>query len=215
MNLPWSSRCRGIRRSRGHGRASVVAPIALIAFLLLMPGLAWPGEVKVVVDNIPGDCGVRGAFVAAVPAAVAWEVLTDYDGISQFVKSMHSSRMERSDDGRRLLRQDVVASVFLVRRHMRVLLEIQETPGKRIVFHDVLGKDFRSYTGEWRLASVANETSVEYELVAVPRAAFARSLCRGMLRNAAHNLLAEVQAEMMRRAAGGAALIQRINARQE
>lgn len=197
MNLSWRSPGRRIRRSGANGCA-----IALIAFLQLIPAPAQPAEVAVIVDDTRGDCGVRGAFVAPVSATIAWKVLTDYDGISRFVKSMHSSRMERGKDGRRLLRQDAVAKVFLVRRHMRVLLEIQEDSGKRISFHDVLGKDFRSYVGEWRLSSVSNETRVEYELLAVPRAAVARALCRGMLHNAARDLLEEVRAEMMRRAAG-------------
>ena len=177
------------------------APILLIAFLLLVPGEARPEDVAVTVDNTPGDCGVHGTFVAAVPATIAWAVLTDYDSISRFVKSMYSSRIEHGEDGRKLVRQDAVASAFLVRRHMHVLLEIEEDPGHRIGFRDVLGKDFRSYVGAWKLSAVPGETKVEYELVAVPRSGVARALCRGMLHKAARDLLQEVRAEMMRRTA--------------
>jgi hypothetical protein len=127
-------------------------------------------------------------------------VLSDYDSIGRFVSSVRSSRMERQPDGRMLLRQDAVGSAFLFKRRMHVLLEIEEEPGSRISFHDVLGKDFRSYVGEWRLTADSLETRVVYEIEAQPRGAFARSLCRGPLRNAARDLLTEVRVEMIRRA---------------
>ncbi|MEO5987355.1 MAG: SRPBCC family protein [Candidatus Eisenbacteria bacterium] len=152
-------------------------------------------------DNVGADCGVHGTFVVGVPAKLAWEVLTDYDGLSRFVTSMHSSRLEEGDSGRRFVRQEAVAKVFFVRRRMRVLLEIQEDPLHRVGFRDVLGKDFRSYIGEWKLSDAPGGTRVEYQLVALPRAAAARVLCRGLLVGTAHDLLVQVRAEMLKRAA--------------
>ena len=195
MNL--TNRSRG-RRSPGNTLSRAFIPV--IALFLLVPGPARADDPAVSVQSREG-CGVQGVFLAPVPSAIAWQVLTDYDGISRFVHSMQSSRLERGPEGQKRVRQDAVAKAFLVRRHMRLLLEIQEVRGKRIGFRDVLGKDFRSYTGEWRLSAVSGETKVEYEVMAEPRAAVARALCRGMLRNTAQQLLEEVRAEMMRRAA--------------
>jgi len=93
-----------------------------------------------------------------------------------------------------------VGSVFMFKQRIQVLLEIEEEPGTRIGFRDVLGKDFRSYVGEWRLAADSLGTRVVYEIEAQPKGAVARALCRGPLRNAARGLLTEVRVEMIRRA---------------
>ena len=201
MSRPRSALGQTMSASGTHGAARYRSSIHLIALLLLVAAPARAEGVTVTLSDSSGECGVRGGFLAPVPGAIAWAVLTDYDGIARFVKSMHSSRMELGEDGRRLLRQDAVARVFLVRRHMRVLLEIHEDVGRRIDFHDVLGKDFRRYVGAWRVSGTPVETKVEYELVAAPTSGVARALCRGMLRNTARDLLEEVRAEMMRRAA--------------
>ena len=71
---------------------------------------------------------------------------------------------------------------------------------RRIAFHDVLGKDFRSYAGEWRIASDSTLIQVDYELEAEFNSAIMRSFCRGAMRRAAEDLLEQVRAEMMRRA---------------
>lgn len=168
---------------------------------LLSPSLVHAQQVAISIDNTPGDCRARGVFVAPVSALIAWQVLTDYDGISRFVRSMRSSRVEKIAAGRKFVRQDAEASVFMVRRHMHVLLEIEEDPPHRIRFRDVLGEDFQSYTGEWRLSRVPGGTRVDYELAAAPRSGMARTLCRGVLRSSARDLLQQIRAEMLRRAA--------------
>jgi hypothetical protein len=112
------------------------------------------------------------------------------------------SRWETGPDGQRLLRQDAVGGVFLLRRRMHVLLQVDEDSTRRIGFRDVLGKDFLRYAGEWRLSADSTGSHVEYELDAEPRSAVVRAFCRGAMRNTAEDLLTQVRAEMMRRAAG-------------
>ena len=172
----------------------------MLVFILLAT-LAQTSDVEVSIDERPGACRVQGAFGAPVSRELAWEVLADYDSIGRFVPSVRLSRMERQADGRFLLRQDAVGGVFLVRRRMRVLLDIQEDRGRRIAFRDVEAKDFRKYVGAWRISADSSGTRVDYELEAEPRAAIVRAFCRGALRNAARDLLEQVRAEMMRRAA--------------
>ncbi len=189
------------RRLAECGGANFCALMLALALLFLVWGLARTDESAVAVENRGGDCGVHGAFIVHTRGAIAWEVLTDYDGLSGFVTSMHSSRVEQGDFGRKFVRQEAVAKVFFIRRRMRVLLEIQEVPKRRIGFQDVLGKDFRSYVGAWKLSDVTGGTKVEYELVAVPRSAAGRTLCRKLLRDTAQELLEQVRAEMLRRGA--------------
>src|SRR5207247_6793388 len=59
-------------------------------------------------------------FAAQVPRTVAWRVLTDYDSLGRFVRSIEASHLERQPDGRVLVRQTAVGGPFLLRRHVRV-----------------------------------------------------------------------------------------------
>jgi hypothetical protein len=81
-----------------------------------------------------------------------------------------------------------------------LLLEIDEQPGRRIAFRDVLGKDFERYAGEWALDADSTGTGVRYALDAHPRTAIPRGMCRSMLRRTARRLLEQVRNEMLRRA---------------
>jgi len=173
----------------------------IVTLVLLAPAPAVAREPVVAVENTGSGCNVRGTFQAPVSGAVAWAVLTDYDHIGEFVRSVRSSRVERREGGKILLRQTALGSVFLFRRRVEVLLELHEIPGRRIAFHDVLGKDFQSYVGEWRVAADSVGSRVEYDLAAEPRA-LPRSFCRGALRKMARDLLEQVRAEMLRRGAG-------------
>ena len=166
----------------------------------MVAGFAHASDVEITLDDTSGDCRVQGSFVAPVSRDVAWEVLADYDSIGQFVRSVRKSQVERQPDGRLLVRQEAVGGVFVFRRRMQVLLEIQEDFRTRIRFRDILGKDFRSYAGEWRITAELGGTRVVYEVAAEPRSAVARALCRGSLRNAARDLLEQVRSEMIRRA---------------
>ena len=168
--------------------------------LLLGPGWAWAGDVAVALEGGGHACRVNGTFVAPISGAVAWDVLSDYDHIQQFVSSMVSSRAERQANGRLLVHQVAVGGVFIVRRRVQVTLETHEERGRRIAFHDVLAKDFESYVGEWGIHSDSNGTRVNYRLEAEPRGTIARAFCRRTLRHTAEDLLEQVRAEMMRRA---------------
>lgn len=196
------------QQSGGAGNRALTGAFTRGASLLLLLLVTLPARASstdVAVDDGDGSCRVRASFMAPVSRDVAWSVLADYDSIGRFVSSVRTSRMERQPDGRMLLRQDAVGSVFMFKQRIQVLLEIEEEPGSRIRFHDVLGKDFRSYVGEWRIAADSLGTRVVYEIEAQPKGAVARALCRGPLRNAARDLLTEVRVEMIRRAESAAA----------
>jgi ribosome-associated toxin RatA of RatAB toxin-antitoxin module len=184
------------KRGRGAGIGALV-----LAAVCVLSGAPRAAQVAVIPDEESGACKVRGVFVVPVAPAVVWDVLTDYQGIGKFVPSVRESRIEPQPDGRQLLRQDAVGSVMFVHRRIHVLLELQEERERRIAFHDVLGRDFRSYSGEWRIASDSSLIQVDYELDAEPRSAIMRAFCRGAMQSAAEDLLEQVRAEIMRRGA--------------
>ena len=174
--------------------------LGCLASLVLLASLAGASDVAVSLSDGRGSCGVHGSFAAPVPRSVAWQVLTDYDSLGRFVRSIEASHLERQPDGRLLVRQSAVGRAFLFRRRVRVLLALELDPGRRVGFHDILGKDFQSYVGEWRLSADSSATRVEYQLDAEPRGIVARAFCRGALHNTARELLTQVRDEMIRRA---------------
>ncbi|MCE9626300.1 MAG: SRPBCC family protein [Candidatus Eisenbacteria bacterium] len=184
----------------GAGNRARLLFVAL-GLLLLGAPLAWAHDVKVRIDSQPRSCRVEGDFKAPVPAAVAWRVLTDYDHIAEFVHSMVSSRSERDSSGALHVHQVASGGIFVFRRKVNVTLAITEVPGERIEFRDVLGKDFWHYHGQWRLEPDSAGVHVHYELEAEPRMSVPRSIYRGMLKDAAGDLLNEVRGEMLKRAA--------------
>jgi hypothetical protein len=157
-------------------------------------------DVWVNVDNSGAGCRVRGGFHVPVSDSLAWDVLTDYDHIGNFVSSMRSSQIVARDSSGLQVRQVAVGGVFVFHKRVQVLLQVREQPLRRIAFRDELRKDFKDYQGEWRLSIERSVAVVEYELAAEPRAMMPRSICRSALGHTAHDLLEEVRAEMLRRA---------------
>lgn len=205
----------------GHAGAGNRARLCLLgaALAVLLPAMARAGdvssltpqvlisprprEVTVAVDGESRACKVLGRFVAQVPDNVAWAVLTDYDHLARFVSSLEASKVESRSGNHLTVAQDAAAHVFLFHRDVHVRLDVNEEPERRIVFRDTLGKDFRSYVGEWRVRPDSTGTLVEYQLAAEPRSAVPRSVCRGMLKRTAQSLLTEVRSEMLRRGGPG------------
>lgn len=176
------------------------AHLFLWAFLLF-PMKVRAGDVSVRIDPQPKATRVEGEFHTSVSPELVWEVVSDYDHIHDFVHSMVASRSTLDSLGVRRVEQTAAGGLFVFHRRVNVLLELDEERGRRIRFHDVLGKDFRRYNGEWLIESDSTGTRVRYALDADPRAPLPRTLFRGMLKDAAEDLLGEVRTEILRRAA--------------
>lgn len=169
--------------------------------LLLFPLKVRAADVSVRIDPQPKSTRVEGEFRTKVRPELVWEVVSDYDHIDDFVHSMVASRSTLDSLGVRRVEQTAAGGMFVFHRRVNVVLEVDEDRGHRIRFHDVLGKDFHRYRGEWRIETDSLGTRVRYELDADPRAPLPRSLFRGMLKDAAEDLLGEVRSEILRRAA--------------
>src|SRR5262249_47067208 len=165
------------RQKRGRG-AGLGALVLAVAFLLGPAARARAAQVAVIPDEEGGSCRVRGVFVVPVTPAVGGGVLTDYEGIGKFVPSVRESRIEPQADGRQLLRQDAVGSMMFIHRRVHVLLELEEDRERRISFHDVLGKDFRAYSGEWRDGSDFPLSPGGYQRGGRAPSALMRGVCR-------------------------------------
>jgi carbon monoxide dehydrogenase subunit G len=144
---------------------------------------------------------VDAAFDVNVPASIAWEVLTDYEGIGRFVSSIRQSRIKKREAGGVLLEQHGVGHAWIVSLPMHVVLDIREQYQRMLAFRDVCGKSFTTYEGTWELATIGSGTRVTYRLKADPNGRQPAMLARSAIRGSVRKLLDEVRNEILARAA--------------
>jgi uncharacterized protein YndB with AHSA1/START domain len=199
--VPSPSRSAPIRRARRRA-----ATLALCAAVV---GSAMPGWVRadapvaLRIDESAGVFQLHGVFATAAAPHLAWQVLTDYEHIPDFVHSLKRCDLELRPDGQRVLNQAACAGSFPFRRTLHVALELNEAVAGRIAFRDILGKDFNVYFGEWQMAADSAGTVVRYTLAVQPRTIVPHRLIRSAMSGGIRSYLSQMQAEMERRAALG------------
>ena len=67
-----------------------------------------------------------------IDARIAWEVLSDYDNLAQFIPDMKSSRVVSRYGNRVLVEQKGEFGFFFYRQPVDVMLEVVEEPRRRI-----------------------------------------------------------------------------------
>lgn len=185
----------------GRADADETIPVEVEAMAASDVAADGPSDVTVHVSRGPWGLQVEARCVVAARAAVAWEVLTDYDGIDGFVSSMKESRIAGRGDHHVLVEQVAVGRLLLFSRRFRTTLFVEETPHTRITFEDVLGTDFESYRGEWRIEDQAGRVTIVYQVGAKPSRSVPDFMARGLFRRTARELLSQVRDEIERRAA--------------
>ena len=196
MNLTRSS---GEKHSRRDGRAACAALLVICWLATLTGPAAADSLVDLTVTQHEGLYRVRGAFNVVASIDTAWAVLTDYDGIPRFVKSVRASAVERSEDGPRRVRQEAVQKVLLFRKTVHVALEIEEDRPYRVGFKDALKRDFKLFEGAWTIESRGDSLTVRYALDAEPMSQPPGIVGRMVMSGSAHDQLEQVRAEILRR----------------
>lgn len=123
--------------------------------LLCAAGLAWhctglavPAAVEVIRH---GDVfEVQASADIEADRLRAWEVLTDYDRLAQFIPGMTSSRVISRDGNTVIVEQNGEATLLFFRFPMQVRLAIEEYPQDRIESRAVAG-NFKALQGTYFL----------------------------------------------------------------
>ncbi|MEM6251987.1 MAG: SRPBCC family protein [Cyanobacteria bacterium P01_D01_bin.156] len=132
----------------------------------------------------------------AIPCSLeqVWQILTDYERLSEFVPNLTTSRLlSHPDDGIRL--EQIGAQCFLNFKFCaRVILDMTESFPRELGFSMVEG-DFKKFMGKWSLQpAILGEqaaTVLSYELVVQPPLAMPVQLIeRHICHNLTQNLLA-------------------------
>jgi ribosome-associated toxin RatA of RatAB toxin-antitoxin module len=170
------------------------------AWTMIENAEAAPGGVTAHVASGARGIEVEGRFRVAASRAVAWAVLTDYEGIPRFVSSMSESRVTRRAADSVWVEQVAVGRLFFFKRRLRTTLEVHEEPPGLIRFEDVLKKDFERYQGEWRIQESGRQVEVVYHVEARPAASIPDFVARGMFQRTVSQLLSELEREVANRA---------------
>jgi carbon monoxide dehydrogenase subunit G len=143
---------------------------------------------------------VDASFDVDVPHHVAWQVITDYEGLGRFVSSIKQSTVRQRDSERLLLEQSGVGKAWIVSLPMHVVLDVREQDQRIVAFRDLCGKSFSRYEGRWELIPTATGTRVTYQLKADPNGRQPALLARSAIRGSVKKLLDEVRTEILARA---------------
>ena len=159
---------------------------------------AVDSPVSVTLDQEGGRYSLVEEITVLVDPQIAWNVLTDYDHLSQFVHSIRGHI--RSKNGEVFLVHQVASGGFLFfTASVEVLLKVHEEPNRWILFKDVSGKDFKGYSGIWTLRPVSQGVVVNYQLEVERNKNTPGFVSGDLLRSATKDLLNEVRVEMERR----------------
>jgi len=184
-------------------RSRILPLAAIVCAALMAVSRAGAESVSMQLDDHGhGAYRLEGHMTIKATPYQIWKVLTDYENISNFVSSLRKSEIKDSTTERVLLEQEALGKKFFITRRVRVLLEVNEIPYKRIEFEDTLRKDFAFYKGSWEIRNGTAEREVVYRLDCQRLFVVPNFIAKDALKKSATELLADVQREIQRRTSG-------------
>ena len=129
-----------------------------------------------------------------------WEALTDYEGLSEFIPNLSSSKLiERSGNRVTLSQIGSQQLVLGLKFSAEVQLELTEHRPEGLLQFRMIKGDFRRFEGSWRLQSVPDQTLVLYELTVQGCLGMPVALIEQRLRQDLNDNLLAVEEETIRR----------------
>jgi len=133
----------------------------LLWFALAFPALCYPADISLQVTRHGDSFEVEAAAEFEAEVTLAWEVLTDYDRLSEFIPGMHSSRIVSRDKRKVIVDQSGDAKLLFFSFPMQVRLEIEEFPYERIVSRAIEG-NFKEMSGAYTLEARSRRLLLRY-----------------------------------------------------
>jgi hypothetical protein len=118
--------------------------LALIAALVLACPAWADGLVRIDVEKKGGTYFVEVEATAAVPLAVAWDVMTDYDHMSRYVPDLKESRVASRNGLNWTVEQKGVTRIGPFTSEWESVREVDLTPMERTVSRQIEGRMTRS-----------------------------------------------------------------------
>ena len=146
--------------------ASLRQQVGLLALCLLATA-TQAGQARIKVDS--GLLGVRvdASEVVYADASTVWNTITDYNRLAAFVPDLISSRVISSPGSPKRVEQVANAGLFAFIMPDRVVLAMEEVPGRALRFRAVGGK-VASMSGEWRIIGDRAPVTLHYRAHVLP-----------------------------------------------
>jgi hypothetical protein len=104
---------------------------------------------------------VRASAALKANPRVAWEVLTDYDHLAEFIPDMYSSRVLRRDADGVVIEQKGEFGFLLFRQPVEVTMVVSEQPPRRIVARAIAG-NVKDMEGRYELLPLETGLKLSY-----------------------------------------------------
>jgi ribosome-associated toxin RatA of RatAB toxin-antitoxin module len=135
-----------------------------------------------------------------VDLRVAWDVLSDYDHMSQFIPNLTVSRVISRNANSLVVEQKGEFAFLFFRQPIEVRMDTVETPRSRIVAHAIAGGSFRELSGRYELQNLEEGgVRITYMGRFVPAFPLPPFLGIIAVRNTASTQFAAMMAEIRRR----------------
>ena len=122
----------------------------LLWLALAFPPLCFPADISLQAVRHGDTFDVEAASEFEAEVTQAWEVLTDYDRLADFIPGMHSSRTVSRSNHSVIVDQSGEARLLIFALPVQVRLEVEEFPYERIVSRAIEG-NFKEMRGAYSL----------------------------------------------------------------
>ena len=105
------------------------------------------------------------------PAEDVWQVLTDYEALSEFIPNLETSQRVEHPSGGVRIEQVGAQSALMLKFSARVVLDMEENFPEKLSF-DMVEGDFKEFEGQWRLAPCKDgekKTELTYSVKVWPK----------------------------------------------
>lgn len=139
-----------------------MASARLLLVFLVLAGDASAADVNVRAERLGDTFEVEANARFRADPEIAWEVLTDYERLPDFIPGMHSSKIVSRAGRHVVVDQRGEARLLFFSFPIEVRLAIEEIPRERIESYATSG-NFRELSGAYRLESRDGELHLLYE----------------------------------------------------
>jgi carbon monoxide dehydrogenase subunit G len=170
----------------------------LLWFALVFPAWCYPADISLQATRHGDRFEVEAAAEFEAEVTLAWEVLTDYDRLAEFIPGMQSSRIVSRSGRNVVVDQSGDARLLFFSFPMQVRLAIEEFPYERIVSRAVEG-NIKEMSGAYTLEVQGRSVLLRYTGSLTPGFSIPRLIGTLLVRNTMEKRFGAMVDEIMRR----------------
>jgi ribosome-associated toxin RatA of RatAB toxin-antitoxin module len=142
---------------------------------------------------------VKARIVVNAGLQRAWQILTDYDRLAEFIPDLTSSHVVASNGRESIVSQEGFGQFLFIKQQIHLLVRVAETPFSGIAVTLING-NMHEYRADWTLSAIDPETTrIDYNATIAPKfyvpSLFGAALMKSDLRNMLAALIREIEKE--------------------